>query len=71
VRKEYVLQAIQNGITKINVGTEIRQTYEKAYKESGNQVKAAQDALKEKIKEIINQYYEMTQTARKIAEALY
>ena len=70
VRKEYVLQAIQNGITKINVGTEIRQTYEKAYQESGNQVEAAQKALKEKTKEIINQYYEMKQTARILASAL-
>ncbi|HOT05868.1 MAG TPA: class II fructose-bisphosphate aldolase [Atribacter sp.] len=70
VQKEYVLQAIQNGITKINVGTEIRQTYEKAYKESGNNIQAAQKALKEKTKEILNQYYEMTQTARKIGEAL-
>src|SRR5690554_6670828 len=52
VQKEYVLQAIQNGITKINVGTEIRQTYEKAYKESGNNIQAAQKALKEKTKEI-------------------
>ena len=70
VQKEYVLQAIQNGITKINVGTEIRQTYEKTLKESGNNVKAAQEALKEKTKEILNQYYEMSQTARKIGEAL-
>ncbi|WP_218113239.1 class II fructose-bisphosphate aldolase [Atribacter laminatus] len=71
VQKEYVLQAIQNGITKINVGTEIRQTYEKAMKESGNNVNVAQKALKEKTKEIMNQYYEMTQTARKIGEALF
>ena len=70
VQKEYVLQAIQNGITKINVGTEIRQTYEKTLKESGNNVKTAQEALKEKTKEILNQYYEMSQTARKIGEAL-
>jgi ketose-bisphosphate aldolase len=70
VQKEYVLQAIQNGITKINVGTEIRQTYEKAMKESGNNVNVAQKALKEKTKEILNKYYEMNQTARKIGEAL-
>ena len=67
VKKEYVLQAIQNGITKINVGTEVRQTYEKALKECGNQVRVAQNTLKEKTKEIINQYYEMNQTARKLA----
>jgi len=70
VQKEYVLQAIQNGITKINVGTEIRQTYEKAMKESGNNVTAAQKVLKEKTKEILNKYYEMNQTARKIGEDL-
>jgi fructose/tagatose bisphosphate aldolase len=70
VKKEYVLEAIQNGITKINVGTEIRQAYEKAYRESENNVKEAQKALQGKTKEIINKYYEMKQTARALAQAL-
>ncbi|HAX97409.1 MAG TPA: hypothetical protein DCY12_00560 [Candidatus Atribacteria bacterium] len=39
-------------------------------KESGNNVTAAQKVLKEKTKEILNKYYEMNQTARKIGEAL-
>jgi len=70
VKKEYVLEAIRNGITKINVGTEIRQAYEKAYRESGNNVKEAQKALQGKTKEILTKYYEMKHTARALAQAL-
>jgi fructose-bisphosphate aldolase class II len=40
--QEYVLGAIQHGIAKVNVATEIRQAYEVALKESGGLVKAQQ-----------------------------
>lgn len=36
VQKEYVTKAIKKGITKINIGTEIRQAYETSLRESGN-----------------------------------
>ena len=34
IQQKYILEAIQNGITKINIGTTIRQTYEKYMNES-------------------------------------
>jgi fructose-bisphosphate aldolase class II len=42
IKQEYVLGAIQHGIAKVNVATEIRQAYEVALKESGGLVKAQQ-----------------------------
>ncbi len=42
VRKEYVLEGVKHGIAKINVGTEIRQPYEVALKETGSVARAKQ-----------------------------
>jgi fructose-bisphosphate aldolase, class II len=42
IRQEYVRGAMGRGITKINVGTEIRQPYEVALKETGSVAKAQQ-----------------------------
>ncbi|MDI3525178.1 MAG: tagatose 1,6-diphosphate aldolase GatY/KbaY [Candidatus Atribacteria bacterium] len=69
IRKEYVQEAIRNGITKINVGTEIRQAYEKGLKEGGN-IESARSILKDKLFELIEEYYEIQGTALKLAEAL-
>jgi ketose-bisphosphate aldolase len=44
IRREYVLEAFQRGITKINVGTEIRQPYEQVWRETGDVV-VAQEAV--------------------------
>jgi fructose/tagatose bisphosphate aldolase len=44
IQKEYVLKAIQRGISKVNIGSEIRQAYEKALRETGS-IPAAQDAV--------------------------
>jgi ketose-bisphosphate aldolase len=56
VQREYVLEAIKNGIAKINVGTEIRQAYEMTLKESG-QVSAAQKATYDSVVSLIKDYY--------------
>ncbi|MEN3185664.1 MAG: class II fructose-bisphosphate aldolase [Atribacterota bacterium] len=69
IKKEYVLQAIQNGITKINVGTEIRQAYEKGWRKSGK-IQEGQKALKEKMRELIEEYYEIKGSALLLAEKL-
>jgi fructose-bisphosphate aldolase, class II len=42
VQQEYVLKATQQGMTKINIGTDIRQPYEVALKETGDVEKAKQ-----------------------------
>lgn len=42
IRREYVLEAFQRGIAKINVGTEIRQPYEQRWRETGSVADAQQ-----------------------------
>ena len=56
VQKESVLEGIRNGIAKINIGTEIRQAYEKPLA-AGKGEKAAQEAVAAKIEELIVEVY--------------
>ena len=53
IDKEYVRRGIEEGIAKINVGTEIRQAYAMALEKTGGSVSAAQEALYFKVREII------------------
>ncbi|MGC8777807.1 MAG: class II fructose-bisphosphate aldolase [Candidatus Caldatribacteriaceae bacterium] len=69
IQKEYVLQAIQNGITKINVGTEIRQAYEQGWRKSGD-IREGQKVLKERMQELIEDYYEIRGSALRLAEKI-
>jgi len=56
VRREYILDAVRAGITKINVGTEMRQTYETALKERDGCVEYAQERLYERAVGYIRDY---------------
>jgi fructose-bisphosphate aldolase, class II len=58
VQRKYVLDAVKRGIAKMNIGTEIRQAYEAALKESG--VVAAQEAVYERTCWIIRDYIGVT-----------
>jgi ketose-bisphosphate aldolase len=58
VQKPYVMEGIRHGIAKINVGTDIRQVYEQALRETGS-VPQAQDAVYERTCWILRDYYEM------------
>jgi ketose-bisphosphate aldolase len=69
VRQEYLLAAIKKGITKVNVGTEIRQTYEVALKESGG-VAAAQDAVYERTSGLLRDYFGLAGTRRLVVEGV-
>jgi len=44
IQQEYILAAVQRGVAKINVGTELRQPYEMTLRETGD-VAAAQEAV--------------------------
>jgi fructose-bisphosphate aldolase class II len=67
VKQEYLLAAIKRGITKVNVGTEIRQTYEPALAASGS-VTAAQDAVYERTCWLLRDYFGVAGTRRQIVE---
>ena len=56
MKREYLLAALKKGIAKVNIGTEIRQAYESALRESGR-VTAAQDAVYERTCRLIRDYF--------------
>lgn len=56
VRQEYVLAAVERGIAKINVGTEIRQAFEAALRETGS-VSSAQEKTCERTAALIRNYF--------------
>src|SRR5512136_1024608 len=56
VKRESVLAAVKQGIVKINIGTEIRQAYETALRETQS-VAAAQDAVYERTGWLIRDYF--------------
>jgi ketose-bisphosphate aldolase len=66
IRTEYVLEAIKNGITKINIGTDIRQAYERAMKVHPDNIENARSQVSEKISEIICDVYHIEGSANKI-----
>jgi ketose-bisphosphate aldolase len=67
IKQADILAAIQNGIPKINVGTEIRQPYEVAMKETGD-VKKAQDACYERTRWVLKDFFGITGSRKIVAE---
>ncbi len=55
VQQEYVLHAASKGMTKINIGTDIRQPYEALLKSDAN-LKSAQDVVYKKTRWVIEEY---------------
>jgi len=68
VRREYMLKAIQNGICKINIGAEIRQTYEAALREK-HDVSEAQLAVYQRTRWLLRDYFELSGTRQKVNPA--
>jgi len=65
VRREYLLAAIQVGIAKVNVGAEIRQAYEGAFRDTGR-VSAAQDAVYARTSWLLSDYFNLSGTREKV-----
>ena len=63
IERESVLSAIQNGITKINVGTVLRQAYEK----NKEDVTLARNTVMREVKNLIREYYCIQGSATKLA----
>lgn len=61
VQRSYLMEAIQNGISKVNIGTEIRQAYEQALRGS-NDVQKAQQACYQRTRWLLKDYFELSGT---------
>lgn len=67
IQRDYVLAAMKKGIAKINVGSEIRQAYESALRESGS-VEAAQEAVYTRTCWLIRDYFGLTGIRARVTE---
>jgi fructose/tagatose bisphosphate aldolase len=56
IERDYVIAAIELGIAKINIGTEIRQAYEAGLR-SGRTLDAAKEAVYDRTCRLIRDYY--------------
>jgi len=58
IRQEYVLEAIKRGIAKLNIATEIRQSYEQALRETGD-VEKARTAVYDRTCWLLTDYFKL------------
>ncbi len=61
VQRPYLLQAIKQGMTKVNIGTEIRQAYEQAVQKTGS-VARAQEAVYDRTRWLLREYFGLSGT---------
>lgn len=59
IKRDYLLAAVQRGITKVNVATEIRQAYEATLRQT-QQIAAAQQAVYERTVWLLRDYFALT-----------
>jgi ketose-bisphosphate aldolase len=64
IRKQYVMEGIRNGIAKINIGTAIRQPYQRALREGGEE--RGREAVYEETLRLIRRDLEMCGSARTV-----
>jgi ketose-bisphosphate aldolase len=69
IEQKSILVGIKNGVTKINIGTAIRQIYEKELRKTGK-VEAAQIQVREEMRKMIDDYYRIKGSAWKLASLL-
>ncbi len=65
VQRSYLLAAIKAGMTKVNIGTEIRQAYEQALRASGD-VSTAQQATYERTAWLLKDYFGLSGTRKRV-----
>jgi len=68
VKREYVLEGIKKGISKINVGTEIRHAYEQTLRDTGR-VSAAQNAVYDRTRWVLRDYYGISGDSPRVRQA--
>ena len=67
IAKEYVLEAVKNGITKVNIGTELRQAYEQGGANKGD-IEGGRKACYQAVRSIIREYFGISGNAKLINE---
>jgi len=66
IKQDYILRAIENGIAKINVATEIRQPYEFALEERPGDIAYAQQKVYERTRWVMHEFLHTTDNHDKL-----
>ena len=69
IRKESIMAGIKNGVTKINIGTALRQKYEQGLRSRGK-ASFAQKLVQEQVHDMITDYFGIEGSALKLASLL-
>lgn len=69
IARESIIAGIEKGIAKINIGTAIRQKYEKGLQEGGK-VRTAQKLVREQVRNLIEDYYNIKGSAIRLASLI-
>lgn len=69
ITKEYLLPAFQAGVAKMNIGTEIRQAYTNALRETDS-IEAAQEAVYARARYLLKDYLEISGSRRHFEDVL-
>jgi len=56
IKRSYLMDAIQNGISKINIGTSIRQVYEFSLRDYPHDIATAQAKVAQEMQRLIKEY---------------
>ncbi len=67
IQKKYIMEAVRNGLTKLNIGTNIRQPYEQVLKETGS-VREAQGAVSKEMERLIVGFFEIAGSKKLLEE---
>lgn len=68
IEQDYILRAMESGIAKINVGTEIRQPYEFALEEKPGDIAYAQEKVYERTRWVIHEFLRTTDNHDKLVK---
>jgi ketose-bisphosphate aldolase len=66
IRQEHILEAIANGVAKINVATEIRQPYENALDEKPGDIENARQKVYERTRWVLHNFLKTTNNRAKL-----
>lgn len=66
IEQEYILQAIANGVAKINVATEIRQPYELALEQNPFDIASAQEKVYDRTRWVLHDFLQVTDNKSKL-----
>jgi ketose-bisphosphate aldolase len=69
VQRSYLLEALKNGMTKVNIGTEIRQAYEQVLRKSGS-ASDAQQACYDRTSWLLRDYFDLSGTRQRITSPI-